>query len=163
MDTTELVSFFCFYGAKKSKCNGKYFVVIEFNNKRSLEVYRYFPLFVYTNVYKGLRKKKPLTSRGWPGITTGCCSSPVGCKGSHRTPASHRVTLRAGAKETANTCHCAPTNTTPPALAEKQDCSFLPIIPSSSLWSPYRELLRLTLVELTPILCSTQSRVAPFP
>ena len=104
---------FCFYGAKKSKCNGKYFVVIEFNNKRSLEVYRYFPLFVYTNVYKGLRKKEPLTSGGWPGVTTGCCSCPVGCKGSHRTPASHRVTLRAGAKETANTHHCAPQHHAP--------------------------------------------------
>ena len=27
VDTAELVSFFCFYGAKKSKYNGKYFVV----------------------------------------------------------------------------------------------------------------------------------------
>ena len=39
---------FCFYGAKKSKCNGKYFVVIEFNNKRSLEVYRYIPFCLFT-------------------------------------------------------------------------------------------------------------------
>ena len=27
LDTTELVSFFSFYVAKKSKCNGKYFIV----------------------------------------------------------------------------------------------------------------------------------------
>ena len=55
-----------------------------------------------------IKQEKYLTSQGWPVVTTGCCSSPVGRKGSHRTPASHRVTLRAGAKETANTRHCAP-------------------------------------------------------
>ena len=87
------------------------------------------------NCYRGLRKKEPLTPGGWSGITTGCCSSPAGCKGCHGTPASHRVTLRAGAKETANTRHSAPQHT-PPPLAEKQDCSFLPTTSSASLCSP---------------------------
>ena len=40
----------------------------------------------------------------------------------------------------------------------------LPIAPLSSLWSPIpqMELLRLTLVELTPVLGSTHPRVAPY-
>ena len=148
---------FCFYGAKKSKCNGKYFVVIEFNNKRSLEVYRYFPLFVYMNVYKGLRKKEPLTSGGWPGVTTGCCSSPIGCKGSHRTPASHRVTLRAGAKETANTHHCVPSTPHPLPWMKSMTAPSLPVTPLCSLWSPLSkdELPRLPLIEVPLIFCVT--------
>ena len=99
---------------------GNISLLIKFKKKRSLEVFSMF-LFIYMNVYEGLRKKEQaLTSGGWPSITTGRCSSPFGFKGSHRTPASHRVTLRAGSKETANTCHGALTNTTPPPLAEKQ-------------------------------------------
>ena len=160
------------YAAKRRNCSGKergesvvgnISLLIEFNDKRSLKIYGHiaFCLFMWP-LQRTEKERIPPTSQGWPGITTGWCSSPVGCKDSHRTPASHRVTLRAGAKETAITLHCTPT------LGEKQNPHLLPWVKSRtapslpitrlcSLWSPLSrdELPRPPLTEVPVIFCVT--------
>ena len=144
---------------------GNISLLIKFKKKRSLEVYRYisFCLFTRKFIKDWERKNKPWHLEAGLVSQQGDAFLLLGLKAlTELQPHTGSPWEQDRRRQQTPVMVPSPTPHLLPWL-KSNTASSLPITHLSSLWSPYRELLRLTLVELTPILCSTQSRLAPFP
>ena len=135
---TQLSWYLSFVSMVQRRVNemGNILLLIEFNNKRSLEVYRYIPFCLFTWMFiKDWERKNPWHPEAGLVSQQGAALLPLDVKALTELQ-PHTGSPWEQEQRRQQTPVTMPPNTTPPPLAAKRDCSFLPITPSASLCSP---------------------------